>query len=198
MSTSTAANRFVVKHNAVGPVMRCASSEAEERSYRMALDGKGCVWFYCLEATSPGDTVYFHDPNDLHSDGFAGRTITFRIGKTGQYLAKGPWHSNTDALYERTQIDLRAKHLTFGAVALRRSYDHLDTVLEDLLHIDKEPELGEFSRVEKIAQGHADRLGHPVFYYSESSGGSGCGPVYPTGTGYREWQEWFAKEKDRG
>ena len=180
-SGQSVGDRFVVRRHP----MICGSAEAESRpGYTMVTDGKGCVWMYSLSDRNPGETVYMHDPDDEHSDGFGGRVITFRIGKCAEYRAKGPWHSNSDALFNATGVDIRDKHLTFAVVAMERTREGppgYDTVLEKLLYIDTAPQLGEFNRGQSIAQMYADDLGKQVFYYSESSGGSSCGPVYPKG-----------------
>lgn len=179
------ASRFVIERKS----MICGSDEAESRTFKMALDGKGCVWFYTLEGTNPGGYVYVHDPSDDKSDGFGGSTITFKIGKSGSYAAKGPWHTNTDALYQHTQIDLRSKHLTFGCIGKARSYERHQMVIEDLIFCDSEPVLAAFNRIESLAKDLANELNQQLYYYSESSGGSSSGPVWPTGKSPWELRE---------
>jgi hypothetical protein len=183
-------DRFEVKRMP----MICGSAEAEGRlGYKMVTDGKGCVWMYSLEDKSPSSTVYYHDPNDERSDGFGGRVITFKIGKCAEYQAKGPWHSNSDSLFDATGIDLRDKCLTFGAVSRERvsaGPPAYNQVLQGLLYVDDEPMLGTFDRIKTLAQQFADSLDIEVYYYSETSGGSSCGPIYPTGK-----SPWELKEK---
>lgn len=170
--------------------MISASGEAESRRFQIAVDRDNrCVWFYTLTDPDPGGHVYVHDPNDEKSDGFAGRTIVFRIGKTGEYHAKGPWHSSSDALYENTGVDLRGKHLTFVVIANYRVYEGCQTVLRDVVYMDDKPTLGEFSRGRELARKWATKLGHPVVVYSESSGGSSNGYEYPEGAESRDWRE---------
>lgn len=179
--------------------MICGQAVAQEGSYKMAVDTNGCVWLYDLSAKSPAGAIYFDNPNDDKSDGFGGATLTFKVGKCGKYTAKGPWHANPDSMYNATGIDLRDKSLTFVVVARKRIYEGYNAVLEDILYIDKEPTLGNFSRYEGIAQKFADDEGKPVFYHSESSGGSSNGPVYPTGwTPERVREYWNTEQKATG
>lgn len=160
-------------------VMRCAPAEAEAKSYKIALDKEGCVWFYTLDVADPSGSVYFHDPNDDKSEGFGGRVITFKIGKCGVYQAKGPLHASASGLFAGTGVDLRDMHLIFGCVSLGRRYDQSRTVMTDVLYMDKEPMLGDFFRIENLAHEWADRLEKDVCYYSESGGGSSSGVVKP-------------------
>ena len=55
----------------------------------------------------------------------------------------------------------------------------LNTIMTDVLYIEKEPILGSFNRGEILAQEMANKLEKQVMYYSQSMGGSSCGPVKP-------------------
>jgi len=189
-----AAKRFIIHHQA----MVSGQGEAEAREYQVAVDHKrNVIWFYTLQDADPGGHVYCHDPSDVNSQGFAGGTIIFKIGKTGIYHAKGPWHANTEALYKGTGVDLRDKHLTFVVVSKRRSYDDKHRcIMEDVLYMDEKPMLGLFDRGKGIAQKYADGLKEPVCLYSESGGGSSNGWEYPTGTEWKDWRDWFRQEEE--
>src|ERR1700749_4176133 len=69
------------------------------------------------------------------SDGYGGRTLDFPT-KDGIIKIQGPWHSNTDSLYERTGVDLRDKHCTWGAISLKRGMEGNDSVLLDVVYVD--------------------------------------------------------------
>lgn len=194
-SASVLPSRFKVRHQQ----MKCASSEVDVRTFNMVMDHeRKVVWFYTLEDYDPAGHIYCHHYEDEESKGFGGRTIVFNIGKSGQYHAAGPWHSNSDSLFEHTGVDLRNKHLTFVCVARHRVFEQNDTILEDILYIDKLPTLGKFDRGKEIAQKLADELKVPVCRYSESTGGSSCGYEYPTGTVWTDWSAYFEKETRRG
>jgi hypothetical protein len=180
-------------------VVTCAQTEAEAREYTMVRDRtRNMVWFYTLEDYDPAGHIYVHHTDRLDSQGFGGRCIEFKIAKTGEsYLAQGPWHSNADALYDGTGVDLREMHLTFVCIAKGRRWTRNgQTVLTDVLYIDKRPTLGLFERGRLLAQKMANELGHPVCCYSESGGGSSEGFEYPTGTKWQDWTQWFAAQPE--
>jgi len=182
------AERFVAEN----APMICGSAEAEAREYQVAIDkNRGVVWFYTLSDPDPGGHVYCHDPRDVNSQGYAGRTITFKVGKTGTYNAKGPWHATAEALFTGTGVDIRDKYLTFVAIAKRRGKNEGNTraILEDVLYMDEKPILGLFERGRNLARKMATELGHPVCCYSESGGGSSSGFEYPQGTTYNDWRD---------
>lgn len=147
--------------------------------YKQSPDGR---WFYPANSDEPGAYIY-HDPRDPKSQGFAGSTLTFELEDGTKVPVKGPWHSNSDALFQHTGIDLRAKHKTWGLVARVRDYIKSNNLsnycFKDVFHLDEQPIVGEYDRINKIAQDMANKLGETVYYYSESRGGSGCGPVNP-------------------
>lgn len=171
-------------------------AEAAKYVYRKLVDKKGHVWLYAVNCDHPAETVHFHDPEDKHSDGYAGNTLHFVLEDGTVYDAKGPWHSNSDAMFEKTGVDIRNTYRTFGCVALRRKYENHISKFIDVLHLDKESTLGTFDRLEKIALDWADKLGHPVACYRESRGGSSSGYEIPRGTEWRSWTEWFKQQAE--
>ena len=187
----TIADKFVVQRQA----MICGSAEAEARQFTIAVDKRGCVWFYTLTDPDPGGHVYVHNPNDEKSDGFAGRIITFKIGKCGTYAAKGPWHGNSDSLFANTGVDLRDKNLTFGVISLGRAYENHNSVLTDIIYMDDKPTLGLFDRTDIKAQQMASDLNTVVYYYSESGSGSSSGPVKPESWTQQQYKEYFEQQR---
>lgn len=153
-------------------------AEAASHTYEKRADSSGTIWLFDLECDDPGGSIYCHNLRDLHSRGFGGATLQFKLKDGSTYTAKGPWHSNSAALYSRTGVDLRDKHLTCGAISLEREWLDNETILKKMLWIG-EPSLGLFSKIEKLAQEFANELNQTVFYYSESHGGSSCGSVSP-------------------
>ncbi len=158
--------------------MVCGSSEAESRKYIPLITDEGYLW---LVADQPNmaDNVYFcsFDPK---SKGFAGRTLHFELVDGDSIDLPGPWHGNSDSLYHDTGVDIRDTHLTFVVVAKDRVHDEdYNTIYKDILYMDKEPTLGLFDRGEILAKELANRLGHMVMCYRQSTGGSSDGPVQP-------------------
>lgn len=179
--------------------MFSGAAEAAKFIYHKLVDKQGHVWLYPANSDSPAEQVHFHNPKDLKSDGYGGATLHFVLEDGTTYAAKGPWHSSADAMFEATGVDIRNTHYTYGCVSLKRVYvpsttrSYYDSVtrFEGVLHADKEPVLGRFSRLTDLAKEHATRLGHPVAYYSQSKGGSSSGWEVPAGTEWKSWNEWF-------
>jgi len=168
--------------------MICASAEAEALTYKK-INGKrpGTLWLVANQENA-ADNVYFHDSNDKNSDGFAGRVIHFQLestvpGQTGDVLSlKGPWHSNSGALFADTGYDCRNKYRTRVIVSKGNRYDdHYLEILTDVVYCEPvEGRLGTFNRGDEIAQKIADDLGKPVRLYSESKSGSCSRQVNPS------------------
>jgi hypothetical protein len=137
----------------------------------------GCTvgWYLFHDTPDGAENVYF-DPEDPRSEGFYGRTIEFLLDTDRHpeavHPAVGPWHSNADALFDRTGIDLRDRHRTYGAIALEKTMTTYETRLHGILHLDSAVTVGRFSRLEDLAHDWQRRLGRPVTVYRESAGGS--------------------------
>lgn len=157
--------------------MTCGSYEAESRTYKLFYGKSGKRW---LVANQPneGDNVYVE--GEKNSDGFGGRILTFKLMDGTTVGLKGPWHSNADTLFEDTEYNARDKHLTIGIVAKYVKPDYYKgDLFTSILHLDKEPVIGEYDRVQKIAQEFANKLKHEVRYAMKSTGGGSSGPVKP-------------------
>lgn len=127
----------------------------------------------------------------IRSEGYGGRTLDFPT-KGGVVKIQGPWHSNTDALYERTGVDLRDKHRTTGVVALKRGTEGYETTLLDVVYVDPDGGVvGKFNRIQELAQQMSDESDKVLFYYRRSLGGSSCGPVYPSQWDDQKKREYF-------
>ncbi len=159
--------------------MICGSAEAEKRVYRKVECKRG-VWLVAIQPNA-AENVYFHNPLDTKSEGFGGRTLSFPLEDGTVYEAKGPWHGNADSLFNDTGVDVRDTHYTFVVLAMAR--DGYPTILRDVVYKDAAPVLGAFDRYKELCKQYPQALQ----YYSESSGGSSCGPT----------ETWYAQEKAR-
>lgn len=154
--------------------MICGSAEAEERVYQKVV-GKNGVWLIAVQPNA-ADNVYLHDPEDTDSHGFAGRTIKFPLKDGSTYKAKGPWHSNSNALFIDTGVDVRDQHETFVVLSKGRKTTgppRYEMLLTDVVYIDDKPTLGKLNRDEELAE----KFPEAKFSYSESRSGSSCGPI---------------------
>ena len=176
--------------------MKSGAYEASKFVYRKVEADRGEeIWLIPTNSPAPGEQVHVHYPKKK-SEGYGGATLTFLLEDGTEYKAQGPWHSNTDHLFQSTGIDLRNQHRTYGCVALRR--EHTNQFMEDrftgLLHCDSDWVVGDFNRLRQLGIQFATKLNHPVFVYSQSQGGSSSGMEYPTGTTWQDWKDWEPKE----
>jgi hypothetical protein len=164
--------------------MVCGSAEAESRRYHKYVGKSGKIW---LVADQPDAAANVYVEGGPNSDGFGGRTLTFTLVDGTELKLKGPWHANSDSLFQDTGIDVRDKHYTFVVIIRgRESGKQYESIMMDVLYKDDEPQLGSFHRGDLLAREWAQGLGAPVFLYSQSSGGSSCGQVKPDAKFYWE------------
>lgn len=112
--------------------------------------------------------------------GFGGRTLTLNLDDGTTVEETGPWSSNPDALFSDTGYDVRNKVLSIGVISKKmENTGAYSRVMMDVVYHDEHPVPGHFKRIEELAQDFADRLGQPMYYYSETYGGSTTFHVKP-------------------
>ena len=157
----------------------CGSEEAEKRTYKKYIGKSGRIWLVACQENE-ADNIYVS--GGKHSQGFGGRTLTFDLEGGGAIELQGPWHSNSVALLKDTGVDVTNKHFTFGVIGQDIRYGshglHPVTII-NVLHKDEKWTLGEFNRIEKLAQEIANELQLRICYFQKSKGGSSCGPIKP-------------------
>lgn len=162
--------------------MISGQGEAVSKKYHGYVGKSGNIWLVADQPNS-ADNIYKTDnPENKGKHGFGGATLKLSLVQGGEFLLKGGWHSNADGLFFDTGVDVRNKHETFVVISKERAYDSehgYRTILKDVLYQDEAPQIGTFNRGEEIAKRLANELGHKVFLYSKSQGGSSCGPVDP-------------------
>ena len=160
--------------------MICGSAEAERRTYKKIVGTSGRTW---LVAVQPNEADNIYVSGGKNSQGYAGRTLTFKLENGSTMKLQGPWHSNSAALFADTNYDIRDKYLTFGVIGLDRSYGPgpgLNPVtIKDVLYKDECWTLGTFDRIEVLAQKAANEIGKPVVRFTKSKGGTSCGFTKP-------------------
>jgi hypothetical protein len=167
--------------------MICASADAQSRKYRKVTGKSGRNWYIAID--SPAGNVYVSPKSEENTPGykgfkgFGGRTLQFELEDGTVDHIQGPWHSNSDSLFEDTGVDVRDQHVTFGVISRDFKSDPDDPwgdgIMVDVLYIDEEPNKGSFDRIDKLAEEYAEREGKQIMYYRESKGGSCRGPVKP-------------------
>ena len=158
----------------------CGSAEAERRTYKKFVGKSGRIW---LIAVQPNEADNIYVSGGKNSQGFAGRTLVFKLESGSTLELQGPWHSNSGALLADTDYDVTDKCLTFGVVGLGRTYGNTvginPVTITDVLYKDSEWTLGEFNRIEKLAQKYSNKSGKTVVYFVKSKGGTSCGFTEP-------------------
>ncbi len=144
-----------------------------EGTKRTGHRGQQSTWLVG-DVPNAGDHVYC-DRHDSKSEGFGGAEMRFNLFAGSEYIAKGPWHSNPQALFEDTGVDVRDKHYT--RVVIGREAEVLPRggyVMKDVLHLETEPVLGQWDRYLYLAETKLVDLppGAKVRVFSESMGGS--------------------------
>ena len=167
--------------------MMSGSADAEKRVYKKLIGKSGRIWLVAIQ-DNPADNIYVsantieNNPGYKGFRGFAGRTLTFELEDGSILELQGPWATNSDALLKDTGYDVRDKYLTFGVIGLGRKYENGcggGVTITDVLYQDEGWTIGEFDRVDKIAQKLANEIGKTVMKFSKSQGGSSCGQVKP-------------------
>lgn len=112
---------------------------------------------------------------DKPGSGFAGSTLKLPLLNGDYFELKGGWHTRAAHLLEQTGIDVTNQFLTWGAVGEKRT-GYMD--LMGIHYADKVPTMGQFNRIETIAQAMANVLFKSVYYSVHSMGGGSSGPVH--------------------
>lgn len=160
--------------------MVSGQGEAQSRKYFKHIGKDGRIWLVADQENAAANVYVEGGPG---SDGFGGATLTFPLVDGTEIKLKGPWHVNSNGLFDATGVDVRDKHYTFVVVSRRReSGERYETIMADVLYKDTEPTLGTFDRGKEIARGLLSSLSlNSVVLYSASEGGSSCGFEYAEG-----------------
>ena len=152
--------------------MTCGRSDAQGRRYRKYVTKEGNVWLVA-DQPNAADNIYFHNPQDTESEGFAGATLTFPLVDGGEYIAKGPWHSESEGLFKDTGIDVRKTCLTFVVLSRGMTFNWPQQIMRDVVYKDTKWTLGTFGRYKELITAYPEAN----YYYSASQGGSSSGPT---------------------
>ncbi len=167
-----------------GQPMKSASHEAEKRQYHKHVGKSGETWLVA-DQQDCGSNIYVSDPNPPQNSswaGFGGRTLHFDLVGGDTIDLTAPWSSNSEALFHDTGVDVRDRHMTYGAIGLKRSYgpgSYGSTTIEDVIYADEEPMIGTFDRIGDMAQVLANERQVTLYYYKQSFGGSTSSQVKP-------------------
>lgn len=108
-----------------------------------------------------------------------GATLPFKLEDGSVDMVKGPWCSNTRALFSDTGIDLRDQHFIKYVICKDLVETSGIVYCKNVLELVNEPSPMEFSHADKVAQKYANQLGEQLRYVRVSSGGSCIGYANP-------------------
>lgn len=176
----------VTKQKEIGPNdlfiprrgMICGSNDAQARVFEKHVGKSGNTWLVAVQENAAANVYVTNNPANTTSrnqgfEGFGGSTLSFPLTDGTVFEAHGPWHTNSDALYEDTGVDVRNRHFTWVALGMDR--DHIDsaTIIRGVVYKDEQPTLGSFNRYKEIIKLHPEAL----VYFMESEGGSSSGAI---------------------
>ena len=162
--------------------MFSGQSSAVERHYHKYTGKSDRTWLVADQENAADDIYVTNNPQNTTSkdqgfEGFGGATLAMPLVTGETFALHGGWHSNAQALFDDTGVDVRDTHFTFVVLAKERcSTDDgtWRTVFRDIVYRDAKPVLGGFDRYKKLIENHPDAR----FYYSSSRGGSSSGPCH--------------------
>lgn len=134
------------------------------------VPGETQTWLVRCDVPNMGDHIYVTDPEPGAMRGFGGRQLIFALEQGGVYSADGPWHSNGNALFKDTGLDIRDLHMTRVVLTAQDG---------TVIYHEDEPLLGPFDRGEQLARALARVRREPVQVYSSNAGGSSTKWIKP-------------------
>jgi hypothetical protein len=143
------------------------------------VTGKSGNTWYIPKTSTPATSLHV-DTHNPHSEGYAGSFLSFEMEDGTVDKVKGPWHSNSDALYDDTGVDVRNTYPTRVILARNRVFGDggLRATFQDVFYLEETPILGRYNRylsvIDRFFQGNPEWNGM-VFYYMDSNGGSSSG-----------------------
>lgn len=155
--------------------MFSGQAEAVAHTYNIHIGKSGRIWLVSTEAACAGNIYVQGGPK---SDGFGGATLSFTLANGCDKISlHGPRHSNCESLFSDTGIDVRNRHLVYGVIGKGRDWKDGRSIIKDLIYFDEKPTIGPFNRIKDKAEALAESLNQQLYYYTETKGGSSCGPT---------------------
>lgn len=154
--------------------MKSGQAEAAANVYRKHVGKSGDIWLEKIGKFAADNIYVSGGPG---SKGFGGATLSFKLEDGTTLDLVGPWHCNAEDMFKDTGVDLRNKHSSMVIISKSMAYeDNYMTrkVFKDVLYKEDEFTEGSFDRKEMRAKAQqlANELGHMVYYYKETGGGS--------------------------
>lgn len=133
------------------------------------------LWMVGANFVAPADHIYVGYPYDTKSQGYAGRWLVFPTTDDMTISLQGPWHSNADALYEATGVDVRGQHYVQLVVGLSRyNGPSYRTTLTDIVYFG-EPGVRGYNDYKAVLRRLYEQYHQDLYYWHGGSGGSTYG-----------------------
>lgn len=157
-------------HDSVRPPVQ--NVDQKYTCYRDRYDARR-LWLVAANVLAPADHIYVGYREYTGSRGFGGRMMVFNLADQGRAVTlQGPWHSNSDALYEHTGVDIRHLHYVQLVVGLSREQgpSYRET-LTDIVHFEL-PDVRPYDEYKRILPRLYEQYKAPLYYWHGGSGGS--------------------------
>ncbi|MDO8610336.1 MAG: hypothetical protein Q7R95_07335 [bacterium] len=161
--------------------MFSGQGEAVSHKYNKYVGKSGNTWLVAHCEYAAENVYVTNNPQNTTSksqgfEGFGGSTLKMPLVNGEIFELHGGWHTNSDALFDDTGIDVRNTYRTFVVLAKERfslNDSTYRTGLRGIIYKDEKPTLGTYDRYKDLIKQYPEAK----YYYMSSRGGSSCGPV---------------------
>ena len=162
--------------------IKSGQAEAVNRRYHAIEYAPNNYWLYADEPAA-ADHVYVGCSDlDHKSEGFGGATLSFDLIDGSVLKLKGPWKASAKKMLRATGVDITDRYSSRGVIAFSKpthdrnggGYFGTDTYT-DLVHLDEDWVIGDYDRIDCLAQDIANETGRLTYFYAETQGGSHSG-----------------------
>lgn len=169
---------------------RISKDEITERPkvYRKLQGNDKRVWYIPIATNvadwfkGVGDSIHVTDPEPVGGmRGYGGSTLEFPLEDGTVDEVKGPWHTNSEAFFSATGLNISDLHYTCVTIGTERG-EGLMEVGGEIIYQDPGWVLGPFMRGERIAHQLADVHNRRLYVVRESQVGGSAGFVEPNTT----------------
>jgi hypothetical protein len=164
--------------------MFSGQGDAVSHRYHKHVGKSGNTWLVA-DTEAAADNIYVTDsPRNDGKEGFGGALLNMPCTDGTVFPLKGGWHTNADALYADTGVDVRGKYRTFVVLSRARATTEdgtYRTIFRDIVYRDAEPTLGIYGRDKELMALYPEAN----YCYHASKGGSSSGM---TDEGRKRWE----------
>lgn len=164
--------------------MFSGQGEAVSHRYHKYIGKSGNTWLVADTETAAENVYVTDSPRNDGKQGFGGAALPMPCVDGTTFVLKGGWHSNADALFEDTGVDVRDKYRTLVVLALERDSTEdgtFRTIFRQIVYRDAAPVLGSYHR-DKLLMAQYPEANY--CYHASKGGSSSC----MTDEGHKRWK----------